>query len=555
MARQRARRKTVRLRSGQFEGLDLSPGGTFDDVKSLVAAARRIARDQGLDWRVVPYGAESASKRSRRKAIPPRNVRLVPPAGSRVSPARAWEIAYVLQERRDVRAAEPSFVVPAEGPYRPPARRRGALGSETHSACSVGFHWAIDASFVQQAWAEPTVPGTGGKHQGDGVRIGHPDTGILLHDELVGSTLDLASGYDFVDDDPDPADPLGPGNPGHGTSTASVIVSGFDVAGVKGVSGVAPLATLIPLRVSNSVVHFSWTRLTDAIDHAVANNAHVISMSLGGPLPSFVLHDAIEDATNAGLILVAAAGNGWPFVVFPARYDEVIAVAASNCADQRWASSASGSDVDITAPGESVWRAETKTSGAFDVSRSSGTSYATAQVAGIAALWLAHHGRATLVGKYGAGNVPLVFKELLTTQGFRWPASGSWDTSNLGVGLIDAEALLQAPLPAAPHAAGMRLRGAARSVPMTELQWIASYFPKARPERVRAWLVATFGVPERLLPGTLARLGRELAFHLLADPEGYAALHARLAGRRGAAAVSARRLFGNASPRFKAALA
>ena len=142
-------------------------------------------------------------------------------------------------------------------------------------------------------------------------------------------------------------------------------------------------------------------------------------MSLGGPLPSFALHDAIEDATNAGLILVAAAGNQWPFVVFPARYDEVIAVAASNCADQRWVSSASGSDVDITAPGESVWRAETKSTGTFDVSRSSGTSYAAAQVAGAAALWLAHHGRSTLVGRYGAANVPAVFKELLTTQGFR----------------------------------------------------------------------------------------------------------------------------------------
>lgn len=553
MAKQRARGKTVRLRSGQFEGLDLSPGGAFDDVKSLVAAARRIARDEGIGWRVVPYGAASAGKRSRRKAIPPRNVRLVPPAGSRVSPARAWEIAYALQERRDVRAAEPSFVVPAEGPYR--ARRRAALGSETHASCSLGFHWALDASRVQQAWAEPLVSGTGGKRQGDGVRIGHPDTGVLLHDELLASDLDLSSGYDFVDDDPDPTDPLQPGNPGHGTSTASVIVSGFEVAGVKGVSGVAPLATLIPLRVSNSVVHFSWTRLADAIDHAVANNAHVISMSLGGPLPSFALHDAIADAAHAGLILVAAAGNGWPFVVFPARYDEVIAVAASNCADQRWASSASGGDVDITAPGESVWRAETKTSGAFDVSRSSGTSYATAQVAGIAALWLAHHGRSTLAGRYGVANVPAVFKELLTTQGFRWPASGTWDTGNLGVGLVDAQALLQAPLPSAPHAAGMRMRGAARSVPVTELQWIASYFPKAKPEKVRAWLTQAFGVPERMLPGTLAKLGRELAFHLIADPEGYAALHLRLAGRRGAAAVSNRRLFGNASARFKAALA
>ena len=548
-----ARRKTQRLHDGQFEGLDLSPGGRFENVRALVAAARRIANDAGLAWRIVPYGARSASQRSRRKSIPPRNVRLVPPPAARISVARAWELAYALQERRDVRAAEPSFVLPAEGPYRPPRRRAGS-GSDPHAACSIGFHWAIDASFVQEAWNEPLSPNVGGKHFGEGIRIAHPDTGILPHPELASSIIDAQAAYDFVDDDANATDPLGSGNPGHGTSTASVIVSDFNANGLAGVSGVAPRSALIPLRVSNSVVHYSWTRLTDAIDHAVASNAHIISMSLGGPLPSFVLHDAIADAAEAGLILVAAAGNYWPFVVFPARYDEVVAVAASNCADQRWTSSASGSDVDITAPGESVWRAES-TSAAFGLSRSSGTSYATAQVAGIAALWLAHHGRATLVGRYGASGVPVVFKELLTTQGFRWPSSGTWDTSSLGVGLVDAQALLQAPLPPAAHAAGMRVRGAARSVPMSEAQWIASYFPHARPERVHAWLAQTFDVSERMLPGTLAKLGRELAFHLVTDPERYAALHARLAGIRRAAPVSTRRLFGSASPRFKAALA
>ncbi|HVF63585.1 MAG TPA: hypothetical protein VNE58_06305, partial [Casimicrobiaceae bacterium] len=131
MTARRARRKRVRLRNGQFEGLDVAPGGTFDDVKALVAAARRIARDEGLDWRVVPYGAASASSESRRKFIAPRNVRLVPPPGVRVSPSRAWRLAYALQARRDVRAAEPSFVLPAEGPYRP--RRFAAGSSESHA--------------------------------------------------------------------------------------------------------------------------------------------------------------------------------------------------------------------------------------------------------------------------------------------------------------------------------------------------------------------------------------------------------------------------------------
>ncbi|HVF62554.1 MAG TPA: S8 family serine peptidase, partial [Casimicrobiaceae bacterium] len=422
--------------------------------------------------------------------------------------------------------------------------------SESHASCSLDFHWSIERSRILHAWNVATSTTT----QGGGVRIAHPDTGITSHDELSASNVDLAAGYDFVEDDPDATDPLLPGNPGHGTSTASVIVSDFEPQGSAGVSGVAPRATLIPLRVSTKVAHFSWTRLTDAIDHAVANNAHAISMSLGGPLPSFVLHDAIEDAVGAGVILVAAAGNQWPFVVFPARYDEVIAVAASACNDQRWAASASGGDVDITAPGESVWRAETSTSGAFHLSRSSGTSYATAQVAGIAALWLAHHGRSALIGRYGVGNVSAVFKELLTTHGFRWPASGTWDTSRMGAGLVDAEALLLAPLPASPHAAGMHVRGVLRAAPLGAFDWIRSYFPAARPERVRAWLIEQFDVNEARLAGTLETWGRELAFHLVSNVDIYAALHARLAGRRHARPVSKRELFRRASPAFKRAL-
>ena len=87
----------------------------------------------------------------------------------------------------------------------------------------------------------------------------------------------------------------------------------------------------------------SALRLTAALWHAIDCQAHVVSMSLGGPLFSFALHEAIEEAIDAGMILAAAAGNQWPFVVYPARYDEVIACAACNVHGKRWSGSAQGS--------------------------------------------------------------------------------------------------------------------------------------------------------------------------------------------------------------------
>jgi thermitase len=113
------------------------------------------------------------------------------------------------------------------------------------------------------------------------------------------STIDAARGFDFVAGDADARDPLDPPNAGHGTSTASVLLSDANPSERPRVQGVAPLATLVPLRVSNSVVHFSWARLTAALWRAIEGRSHVVSMSLGGPLPSFALHEAIEEAVDA----------------------------------------------------------------------------------------------------------------------------------------------------------------------------------------------------------------------------------------------------------------
>lgn len=300
-----------------------------------------------------------------------------------------------------------------------------------------------------------------GKTPGDGVRIGHPDTGFTEHHELAGRFQ--RPGRSFVRDEhgapePDARDDLqksGLGvlqQPGHGTATASVIASGDNEreGNNKEVYGVAPGATILPLRVSRSVIHIDFDVLRDAILHAVEAGVDVISMSLGGPLESSSLRAAIQKAREEGVIVVAAAGNMIPTTVFPAAFPEVIAVAATHAASGPWRHSGLGPLVDIAAPGEDVWcaRASMAASGAtFRSGQGTGTSFATACVAGLAALWLSYHGgRSALAAHYGRPSlVPVAFQYLLART-----ASNNFDfvrRGRHGAGIPDAARLLAADLP------------------------------------------------------------------------------------------------------------
>ena len=187
--------------------------------------------------------------------------------------------------------------------------------------------------------------------RGEDIIVAQPDTGITPHVELVG--VAFVPGFDVIDDDNDPTDPLTePGNPGHGTGTASVLV----VAGSYIVTGSAPKARLMPIRTIESVVRIRQITVARAIDWAIQEGAHVVTMSLGG-IPASALHRAISRAVEADMIVLAAAGNCVRLVVWPARYDECIAVAATNAADQPWPGTCRGEPVDISAPGQNVYRA------------------------------------------------------------------------------------------------------------------------------------------------------------------------------------------------------
>lgn len=323
--------------------------------------------------------------------------------------------------------------------------------------CSGPKTWALDAVRARDAWA--LSPEEGGRGRGEGIRIGHVDTGYSDHPELERAALDLTSDYDVIDNDDDARDPLRRAffavldSPGHGTSTGSVIAGREQ--GV--ISGVAPRATLVPFRAIMSVVQVLDSDVARAVNLARERGCHVISMSLGGR--GFIgLQEAIRTAVSDGLIVMAAAGNKVTFVVAPASYPECLAVAATNCDSKPWPDSSRGAAVDISAPGESVWTArvdlETRPP-RFVESRSDGTSYSVATLAGVAALWLAHHGPERIRRRYGRANVQAAFLALLHRHGHRVPPdwiSNGWQRM-YGVGIVDAVGLLQAGLPDLPETA------------------------------------------------------------------------------------------------------
>jgi len=447
---------------------------------------------------------------------------LVAPARRRrIAPGAAWDMVAKLRARSELREAEPAFILPGL-PEAPREAREvcgmpAAFGPEKHLAESDDCEWSVRMCRARAAWAY-SAKRPQATAQGADIVVAHPDTGYTTHPAIFDVLrLRTREGYDFHENVSDASDPLTGLSAGHGTSTASVIMSGVGSRAGDGavVTGIAPRAALVPLRVSDSVVHFSYAQLCAALYHAVAKKCHVVSMSLGGPWRSPALDRAVRHALDHGLVLVAAAGNYWPWVVHPAKCEGVLAITACNARGRIWKHASTGPKVALAAPGESVWRAWAKRLGDYRIARSSGTSYATAATAGACALWLAHHGRAKLVKRYGTRNLADVFATVLARGGVRRPAG--WRTNEWGAGILDARKLLAAPLP--PATAIARLHRA-RVVPrrQDDLAAVMEYFPGASEARVKRALAQLFGIEAARLEAVLGEVGDELCFHLATDP-------------------------------------
>jgi hypothetical protein len=305
--------------------------------------------------------------------------------------------------------------------------------------------WAITSIRADKAWA---------KTQGQGIIIAQPDTGIAKHQELDAEAFDLTKAKNLLDGSSNPTDPLSAdaGNPGHGTATSSVVISRT----AREIVGSAPGATLVPIRCIESVVlKIDGSPVARAVLHAKRIGADVITMSLGGLFYSPSLGAALDEAVKAGIIVCAAAGNCvQKIVVYPANDPNVIALAGIDHNDKPWKGTSRGAKIDAAAPAENVFVARRKPDdgGVGTITPSQGTSYATAITAGVAALWLAHHGRDKVRQEAAKRHMSVhqLFRSALRATA-RVPQGGGWDHKNFGAGIVDAEALLAMALAAIPQ--------------------------------------------------------------------------------------------------------
>ncbi len=337
------------------------------------------------------------------------------------------------------------------------------------------------------------------------------DTGIRPHADLAGRYI---GGYDFISTlavandgnlrDSDPSDPgdwttageCGPGSTArnsswHGTHVAGTI--GAATNNGSGVAGINWVSKIVPVRVlgkcggytSDIVDGVRWAAgLSVAGVPANANPARVLNLSLGGSgACSTTWQNGINDAVNAGAVVVVAAGNSNADAAnySPASCAGVITVAATGKAGNRASYSNFGTAVEIAAPGGdsqadggtstiySTLNAGTTTPGADSYAYYEGTSMATPHVVGIVSLVLSVNPALT----------PAQVTALLQTTATAFPAGSTCSATTCGAGIINAAAAVAAagnvtPQPPGPFGKTSPSNGATKRQTSLTLSWGAS---------------------------------------------------------------------------------
>lgn len=241
---------------------------------------------------------------------------------------------------------------------------------------------------LQNSWGVEQI-GAGLVHEmgitGAGVKVGIIDSGIdYTHPEL---SANYAGGWNLLANNDNPFDDFG-----HGTQIAGIIGAAYNGIGIV---GVAPEASLYAYKVyDRSGTNVGTVDLmVAALERAIVDGMHVVNMSLGAiGDPGLALFAACSAAVQAGITIVASVGNDGMAVDpegnihYPAAYDSVIAVGATDMLNMRSVFSNTGPELELVAPGEDVLSTDTSGIGLPLYQTVSGTSFAAAHVTGAAAL-------------------------------------------------------------------------------------------------------------------------------------------------------------------------
>ena len=294
---------------------------------------------------------------------------------------------------------------------------------------------------------------------GTGVMLCVVDSGIdPEHPDL--QNIDLAGWHDAIGDSETPYD-----DEGHGTAMAGIIVA------QDGLTGNAPGVSLLVAKAIDDQGIGNDEQIAESVDWCVASQADVISLSLGGAqgfgsglFTTDALEEAVEDAINQGVYVVAAAGNDGEDddgdVESPGSVEDVICVGGITRTGAIWTGSSQGdndgriwpnpnfprSDPDkkpeVVAPGHEVpiLMAGGLSSGSW-WGRSSGTSASTAWVSGALALILEEKPEMQREGDSGGPGAVAQMKELIM-QNSQMKEGQSEHDDHYGYGLLRVDLLL-----------------------------------------------------------------------------------------------------------------
>lgn len=243
----------------------------------------------------------------------------------------------------------------------------------------IPYQWDKWVMYGDQAWDV-----VGGSMD---VKVAVVDNGSdWQHPDLAASFKTGELGYDFIGNDNDPRpDNINVSEAFHGTHVAGIIAATRN--NNEGIAGWS-LAQLLAVRVLNDSGAGTTDVVASGVRWATDHGARIINMSLTSTSNSTPLDQACQYAAQAGVLLVVASGNADTSVIgFPAALSQCIAVGASS-PDSRLASFSNyGPEQELVAPGVEIY--SSLPGGSYG--QAQGTSMASPQVAGVAALVLARN--------------------------------------------------------------------------------------------------------------------------------------------------------------------